>query len=148
MFLSLHMCIMMGSTSTIDLVFTCNDLVLQSCETVPPLSNSNYFGIILDINMKKHKQKVKCKGRRIWPYSFADWDGACESFKLFNWDSAMSNNIDEACSNWLLCFMSIMNQFIPTCFLRTSHNLLWLTKRIWLNRGIHYMRKLKWMVTS
>ena len=42
----------------------------------------------------------------------------------------MSKSIDSTWENWLQQFMSIMNQFIPNCTLRSRHNLPWLTKSL------------------
>ena len=41
-----------GSTSTIDLVFLSDPTSKQSCETIPPLSNSDHMGISLKLKTK------------------------------------------------------------------------------------------------
>ena len=41
-----------GSNSTIDLLFTSEDSLLHKCETVPPLSNSDHYGILSVVNRK------------------------------------------------------------------------------------------------
>ena len=64
-----------GATSTIDLVFT-EDSLLHTCE---PLSNSDHYGIRVAVNKKVYKHRCKTKGRKIWRYTYADWDGACEA---------------------------------------------------------------------
>ena len=79
--------------------------------------------------MKIHKHRYRSKGRRIWRYAHADWAGACEAIDEINWDDlVMTENIDDAWEAWLQQFMSIMNQFIPNCTLRSRRNLPWLTK--------------------
>ena len=40
----------------------------------------------------------------------------------------MSDDVNATCEKWVNQFMSIMEQYIPTCFLRSRHNLPWLTK--------------------
>ena len=117
-----------GSSSTIDLLFSNEDSLVHNCETVPPLSTSDHYGVVAAINKKFGKQKIKSNGRRIWRYTYADWDGACEAIDNFDWDSILSDDIDVACENWLKQFMSIMEQFIPNSFLKSRHNLPWLTK--------------------
>ena len=117
-----------GSDSTIDLLFTSEDSQLHTCETVPPLANSDHYGILSVFNKKVNKRRTKNKGRRIWRYSYADWDGANEAIEQFDWTTVMTQNIDDTWENWLHQFMSIMNQFIPNCTLLSKRNLPWLTK--------------------
>ena len=85
-----------GSTSTIDLLFTSEDSLLHTCETIPPLSNSDHYGILAVVNRKVYKQRCKSKGRRIWRYTYADWDGACEAIDDFVWDTVLTENVNEA----------------------------------------------------
>ena len=117
-----------GSSSTVDLLFSNEESLVHKCETVPPLSTSDHFGVVSIINKKFGKQRIRSKGCRIWRYSYVDWDGACEAIDDFDWDSIMSNDIDVACENWLKQFMSIMEQFTPNCLLKSRQNLPWLTK--------------------
>ena len=46
------------------------------------------------------------------------WDSACKTIDDFDWDTVLTENIDEAWDKWLQQFMSIMNQFKPNCTLR------------------------------
>ena len=119
-----------GSSSTIDLLFSNEESLINKCETVPPLSTSDHYGVVSVIKKKFAKHAVKCKGHRVWRYSYADWDGACGAIDDFDWDSIMSDDIDVACENWNKQFMSIMEQFIPNCFLNSRRNLPWLTKSL------------------
>jgi len=82
-----------GSTSTIDLVFVPDPSLVNSCNTITPLSNSDHYGIILELN-RKPKKAAKAKGRLIWRYSCADWNTACQLIDNFNWDSIMSDDIE------------------------------------------------------
>ena len=66
-----------GTTFTIDLVFMSEPSILQSCDIVPPLSNSDHMGIAVTLNRRPVKAE-KTKGRLIWRYSFADWMKACQ----------------------------------------------------------------------
>ena len=86
------------------------------------------YGILSVFNKKVNKQRSKNKGRRIWRYSYADWDGASEAIEQFDWTTVMTQNIDDTWENWMHQFMSVMNQFIPNCTLLSKHNLPWLTK--------------------
>jgi len=51
-----------GSTSTIDLVFAPNPylVIMNSCSTIPPLSNSDHYGIVMELN-RKPKKAAKAK---------------------------------------------------------------------------------------
>ena len=99
-------------------------------ETIPPLSNSDHCGIRAVVNRKVYKQRCKSKGRKIWRYTYADWNAACEAIDEFDWDTVLSESIDGTWENWLQQFMSSMNQFIPNCTLHSRHNLPWLTKSL------------------
>ena len=52
---------------------------MHRCETVPPLSTSDHYGVITTINRNLANIELKViKGHRIWKYSYANWEGACE----------------------------------------------------------------------
>ena len=116
-----------NTSSTIDLVFVSNPSLVNVCSTIPPLSNSDHLGILLDLK-KKLKPSDKCQGRLIWRYSHADWEKAC--------DSILTDDIDASLTQWREQFMDIMAQSIPNRFLPPRRNLPWLTKPI-----IQSMRK-------
>ncbi len=118
-----------GSTSTIDLVFVRNPSMVNSCNTIPPLSNSDHYGIVMELN-RKPKKSEKSKGRLIWRHSYADWNTACELIDTFNWDSIMSDDIELSWKQWHQQFMSIMSQTIPNSLLPSRRNLPWLNKSI------------------
>ena len=87
--------------------------LVHRCENIPPLSTSDHYGIVVTINKKYRKHRIMNKGRKIWRYSYAIWDGACEAIDDFDWDSIISDDIDVACENWLNEFMQKMEQYIP-----------------------------------
>ena len=124
-----------NTSSTIDLVFVSNPSLVSECSTIPPLSNSDHLGILLDLK-KKLKPSDKCQGRLIWRYSHADWDKACDLIESFDWDSILTDDIDASLKQWHKQFMDIMAQSIPNRFLPPRRNLPWLTKPI-----IQSMRK-------
>ena len=119
-----------GSSSTIDLLFTNEELLVHKCETVPPLSTFDHSGIVSIVNKNLGKQRIKSKGCRIWRYSYyADWDGARGAIDDFDWDSIMLMTLMlHVKIGSSIFFLSIMDQFIPNCLLRSRHNLPWLTK--------------------
>jgi len=75
-----------GSTSEIDLVIVPDPSLVNSCNTIPPLSNSDHYGIVMELNRKPEKA-AKAKGQLTWRYSYADWNTARQLIDTFNWDS-------------------------------------------------------------
>ena len=57
-----------GTESTIDLVFVSEPSLLNSCDTVPPLSNSDHMGVLVELSQKIPKAE-KSQGRLIWRYA-------------------------------------------------------------------------------
>ena len=57
----------------------------NSCNTIPPLSNSDNYGIVMELNRKPEKA-AKAKGQLTWRY-YADWNTARQLIDTFNWDS-------------------------------------------------------------
>jgi DNA modification methylase len=84
-----------GSTSAIDLVFTSNPSSVSNSEIIPPLANSDHYGVLLELKKKPDKVE-KSQGRLVWRYSLANWSQACELVQAFDWDAILSDNIDLA----------------------------------------------------
>ena len=62
-----------------DLLFSNEESLVHRCETVPPLSTSDHYGVITTINRNLANIELKViKGHRIWKYSYANWEGAFE----------------------------------------------------------------------
>jgi len=74
-----------GSTSTIDQAFVPDPSLVNSCNTIPPLSSSDHYGIVMELN-KKPEKAAKAKGQLTWRY-YADWNTARQLIDTFNWDS-------------------------------------------------------------
>lgn len=120
-----------GSKSTIDLVLMSEPSfsMLNRCETIPPLANSDHLGISLDLSIKPIKTE-KTQGRLIWRYAYADWTKACELTDNYNWDSILSEDIETSWKLWHHQFLKIMSESIPNRVIRTRKNLPWLDKSI------------------
>ena len=104
-----------GSISTIDLVFISDNTNVHSCETVPPLGNSDHNGILTNLSLiRKHTPIQPCKGCQVWRYDYADWNTACHLLQCFDWSSIMSDNIEQVWDSWHRIFMSVMKQTIPS----------------------------------
>ena len=136
-----------GSTSLIDLVFVSNPVLLNSCHVIPPLSNSDHRGILAQMFWRptaKHNRNNYCKGRTVWCYGLADWEKACSLIEGFDWNSLLSDDINESWLNWSQKFMPIMNECIPKKKLPTCKNLPWLSKyRAIRNRVTSELRSAK-----
>ena len=87
------------------------------------------MGIKVILNRKPAKAE-KNKGRLIWRYSSADWMKACQLIDDFDWDSVMSQSIDQSWKLWREQFMLIMAESIPNKVIPTRRNLPWLNKSI------------------
>jgi len=80
--------------SLIDLVILSNPSLLSSCQTIPPLSNSDHLGIWMEIKMKHANRTVQPPRCPVWHYSQADWDRARERIETFDWDAGMVEDIN------------------------------------------------------
>ena len=84
-----------GSCSTIDLVFISNHIKVSSCETIPPLCNSDHYGVSTRIELRSSIHRSSYKGRLVSRYDYADWRLASNLIENTNWDLLFSGeNID------------------------------------------------------
>ena len=119
--------------SLIDLVFMSNPSVLESCNIIPPLANSDHLGIHLNLKWKRTGSSPSTRSspqRVIWRYKHADFDKANELLQATNWGSIITDCVDQSLRNWQTVFMSIMEETIPKAKLPNRKNLPWLNKRI------------------
>lgn len=122
-----------GSVSLIDLVFVSSPVLTNSCHVIPPLSNSDHNGILVQCSWRptaRHSCANNSKGRTVWCYNHADWVRASTLIELFDWNSILSEDVDESWSNWSKQFLSIMDECIPKRTLPKRKNLPWLTKKL------------------
>ena len=122
-----------GCTSLIDLVFVYNPILINSCEVIPPLCNSDHNGIFIECSWRsssRHNCENYSKGRIVWNYSQADWERASLLIESFDWSSLLSEDINEAWCSWCKQFMVIMEKCIPKKKLPKRKNLPWLNKRL------------------
>ena len=113
---------------------------LLSSETVPPLANStnsDHLGVSSSIKNCKSVNNTVRKARKIWRYTYANFDMADEMISAIDWDSVFSSKDVDACwANWHSIFLNVMDNCIPHSVLKPRKNLPWLTKEI-----IQAMRK-------
>ena len=102
---------------------------LISCATIPELSNSDHLGLSL-ISAGKPLQTPKRNCRKVWRYSHANFELACELLDTTDWDCIFTGDVNSSWINWQMRFLHIMEQCIPQVILRSRKNLPWLTKSI------------------
>ena len=93
-----------GTTSMIDLIATSSPSLLQSCETIPPLSNSDHMGLLLQSQWRQTRQPRGGSTRYIWLYKHADWHKAHELIEGTNWDSLLVDDVNISWENWMKHF--------------------------------------------
>ncbi len=118
-----------GVSSIIDLVLLSSPSQLIKCYTVPPLANSDHYGIFTSVKWNPvSAPSHRC--RTIWRYSHADWDKARELISLRNWDLLLTDDVNISWSNWHKEFVSIMDQCVPKKTLPPGKNLPWMSKSL------------------
>ena len=122
-----------GSKTFIDLVFVSNPVLTNSCHIIPPLSNSDHNGVLVQCSWKptaRHNCTNHSTGRIVWCYNQADWVKASTLIDNFEWNSLLSEDVDESWSNWSKQFLLLTDECIPKKTLPKRKNLPWLTKRL------------------
>jgi len=114
----------------IDLIATSSPSLLQSCETIPPLANSDHMGLLLQSQWRQTRQPRGGSTRYIWLYKHADWHKAHELIEGTNWDSLLVDDVDISWENWMKHFLEIMAECIPQRLLPNRRNLPWLSKSL------------------
>ena len=116
--------------SLIDLVFISDCSYLSFCQTIPPLSTSDHFGLMIGMKMKCSSQQILSHKRIVWRYASADWDKAREMIEAIDWDSLASDDMNLYWSQWRAAFLSIMRECVPSVILPPQKNLPWLNSSI------------------
>ena len=123
-----------GHTSLIDLVFLSSPSCLRTCETIPPLGNSDRMGVLTTLVFQRpNLQNPSYLHRKVWCYDLADFSKACrlKLVSCINWNMIFCDNIGLSLLRWYNTFMKVMEECIPTKILPTrDHNIPWLTKAI------------------
>ena len=118
-----------GTPTLIDIAMLSDIDHLKSCTTVPSLSTSDHLGVLLTLTLKSYAVSV-VKSRSVWLYKDADFNRACELIEETDWDSLLSEDVDESTVRWTERYLAIMEQCIPRHSVRRKHNLPWLTTNI------------------
>ena len=119
-----------GTKSLIDLALLWNTEHLQHCTTIPPLSTSDHLGISLVLTWKARAANP-CKSRKVWLYKEGNYTRASQLIALSDWNTILSGcDIDKAVEQWSTKFLAIMDECIPSRYLRPKQNLPWITTNI------------------
>ena len=121
-----------GSTSLIDLALLSDTSLsqLQNCTTIPPLASSDHLGVSFTINWKPNSQPSNYHPRSVWVYKDADFTKANELILSTDWDSLLSEDVDQSAERWTQQFLGIMEKCIPRKHLKKSKHLPWLSSNI------------------
>ena len=67
-----------GRDSLIDLGFISNPSLLHTCTVIPPLANSDHYGVHTIFNLKSSASTFTSQcPRKVWCYAHADFSKAC-----------------------------------------------------------------------
>jgi len=120
-----------GRDSLIDLSFITNPSLLCNCTVIPPLANSDHYGVHTIFNLKSSASTFTSqRPRKVWCYAHADFSKACHLISDTDWNSIISDNIDHSWMQWQERFLAIMEECIPRKVLPPRRNLPWLNKGI------------------
>ena len=105
--------------------------MVQSCETIPPLANSDHLGIHLIMSTKLKKNPLKPQLRNVWRYNLADFNQAVELLDSVEWEALLDeSDVDVYWSSFKHYFLQIMEICIPHALVKTKRNIPWFNKEI------------------
>ena len=99
-----------GSSSLIDLVFLSNQSSLRSCNIIPPLSNSDHKGLLIELLKLSTTLQPTRHPRTVWNYAKADFNKARYLISSTNWESIMSEDVNVSLILWQTWFLDIMKE--------------------------------------
>ena len=95
-----------GHTSLIDLVFLSSPSCLRTCETIPPLGNSDHMGVLTTLFFQRpNRRNLSYPHRKVWCYDLADFNKARRLVSCINWNMIFCDNIDLSLLRWYNTFM-------------------------------------------
>ena len=124
-----------GTPSLIDLAFLSNPI---TCNTIPPLSNSDHLGLSIVCNISTQFKRPKTPRRLVWCYTLGDFHKACEPLRNIDWDSLLRDDDIDLCwtNKWHNQFLHVMEQCIPRKLLSRRKHLPWINQRLF-GQGTH-----------
>ena len=108
-------------SSLIGLAFVFVPGMVQSCETILPLANSDHLGIYLTISTKLKQNPLKPQLQKVWRYTLADFDQAVELLDSVEWEALLDeSDVDMYWSSFKHYFLQIMEICIPHALVKPS----------------------------
>ena len=98
--------------------------------SIPPLANSDHFGLQLNMSITSHKRQNKIPPRRVWRYSHADFVSIALQLDDTDWDVLLDDDVDSSWIRWKNHFLQIMSQCIPQITIKSERNVPWVTRAI------------------
>ena len=127
-------------SSLIDLAFVSVPGMVQSCETIPPLANSDHLGIHLIMPTKLKKNPLKPQLQKVWRYNLADFSQAVELLDSIEWEALLDESDVDVYWSFKHYFLQIMEICIPHALVKTKRNVPWFNKEI--KQAIHKRNQL------
>ena len=119
-----------GRETTIDLCFMSCIENLISCETRPPLGNSDHKSLVVTLRsgcMQRNKLHYE---KLLWRYTEANVERACALIRNTDWKIILTSNVNESWQNWKRIFLEIMQQCVPQAKQQCRRRLPWINKSI------------------
>ena len=117
--------------SLIDLALLSDHTLLQRCDSIPPLNNSDHNGLELVLDWKGRNKQVRTAARRVWLYNESNFEEASNLINATDWGSLMNTeDINSSTQNWSTKFLEIMAKCIPQKVVNRRKNVPWLSKCI------------------
>ena len=87
--------------SLIDLALLSDHTLLQRCDSIPPLNNSDHNGLELVLDWKGRNKQVRTAARRVWLYNESNFEEASNLINATDWGSLMNTeDINSSTQNW------------------------------------------------
>ena len=96
----------------IDLLAMSSPSLLQSCETISPLSNSDHLGLLVSSQWKHSRPLLNRNARMVWMYNNANWEKANDLLAATDWQLLITGDIDESWENWQKRLLEVMHERI------------------------------------
>ena len=93
------------SCTLIDLIFVSTPTKVNSCNTIPPLSNSDHFGLQLNISTINPRRQRKIHPRLVWRYSLADFESITNMLDDADLEELLDDDVNSSWIKWKNSFL-------------------------------------------
>ena len=88
------------SCTLIDLIFVSTPTKVDSCNTIPPLSTSDHFGLQLNISTINPRRQRKIHPRLVWRYSLADFESITNMLDDADLEELLDDDVNSSWIKW------------------------------------------------